>query len=153
MRKVVSVLAMSILVFFIACEKTNLEKNISSFGDDESHYEGRNCMECHYPVGSGDGSFSAAGTLFGNHGDDIIRLYNALSGALVAEIEVDDLGNFYTTESIDFNNGITIEVETEDGEVEAMEREIYFGSCAVCHNPDCAELFPEEPCYEVLNFD
>lgn len=42
-----------------------------------------------------------------------VRLYDGLhsTGVLLATIEVDSLGNFYTTEVLDFGNGLHKEVE------------------------------------------
>src|SRR5690606_6751277 len=75
---------------------------VSAHGDARSHAVGDNCMRCHQPRGPGPGLFTAAGTLHDDDGSPhpggAIELRSAPDGMgeLVARLEVDALGNFYT---------------------------------------------------------
>ena len=125
------------------------ERTVSTFGDDESHYKGRDCMSCHYASGSGEGWFSLAGSIAGNPGNSTIELYRNLGQDPIAVIQVDALGNFYTTENIDYGeDGLYVGVRSPNGELEIMERDqdhpaanvgvgpngqIFDGGCNRCH--------------------
>ena len=81
-----------------------LVKNISSTHDDESHNMGQNCLNCHKSGGSGEGWFSLAGTVYDSLKtatlpNSTVKLYSGPNGtgSLIGIIEVDGLGNFYTT--------------------------------------------------------
>jgi hypothetical protein len=71
-----------------------------------SHGVGENCMSCHQPHGPGPGLFSAAGTLYDQGGEPLpggvveLRTGGDGQGDLVVRLEVDGLGNFYTTEPL-----------------------------------------------------
>ncbi len=78
----------------------------SSHGETRSHAQGDNCMTCHQAHGPGPGRFTAAGTLHDAAGDPladgVLELRSAPdgNGDLILRIEVDGLGNFYTTEPL-----------------------------------------------------
>jgi hypothetical protein len=101
-------------IVIISCEKEGSNKtNISSTGSKESHNMGRNCMDCHKSGGEGEGWFKVAGTLYDSsltktHSNGFIELYTQPdgNGSLVKRVAVDGLGNFYTTENVDFGNGL-----------------------------------------------
>ncbi|MCF8461627.1 MAG: hypothetical protein K9G46_12965 [Flavobacteriales bacterium] len=131
-----------------SCEKLEGEENeanISEFGDDDSHYHGRICMDCHARSGSGEGWFTVAGSMERNSGNSLIELYRYKNGPMVMSIEVDDESNFFTTEPIDFSDGLVVAVRSPSGELEWMDDneddhpdvgnngEIYSGSCNTCH--------------------
>lgn len=146
MNRFIAVLTLFITFFaFHACEELNTETNISKFGEDESHYTGDNCMNCHYSVGMGEGSFSVAGSVFGNTNQAVVQLTNGSTGQILGSVEVDQLGNFYTTENIDFSNGILVDILYGNGEVKSMDRTIYTGACNLCHDPACASTL-DQPC-------
>jgi mono/diheme cytochrome c family protein len=85
---------------------------VSGHGNERSAGMVGNCMECHQPRGPGRGQFTVAGTVIDADGraavDPIIELRrpafdedgNELQGELVATIQGDRLGNFYTTEAL-----------------------------------------------------
>lgn len=79
---------------------------ISGAGEAISHAVGENCMQCHQKHGPGPGLFTAAGTLHDEDGapfaGGLIELRTGPNGAgdLVVRLEVDELGNFYTTEAL-----------------------------------------------------
>lgn len=82
---------------------------VSAHGTERSEGMTGNCMQCHQPLGPGLGQFTLAGTVVDAEGqrvpDPIVELRrpafddegNELEGELVATIEGDALGNFYTT--------------------------------------------------------
>jgi hypothetical protein len=131
-----------------SCSKFKLEDHeteISKFGDDESHYHGRICMDCHAAGGSGEGRFTVAGSIERNAGNSLIELYEYKDGQKLLSVEVDGRGNYFTTEPIDFSNGLVVAVRSPTGDVEWMDEneddhpdvgsngEIYSGSCNTCH--------------------
>lgn len=123
------------LVLFIGCERFVLPENtesISTFKTDESHKFGQNCMDCHYTAGRGEGWFTAAGSVMGNADGAVIELIDEVSG-VVKTIEVDLRHNFYTTDPIDFSNGMKVGVRNKNGEVEYMDDPITTGQCSLCH--------------------
>ena len=127
----------SILVFQ-SCSHINRATNISSYGDTESHNQGRNCMECHKNGGPGKGAFSVAGTVYQKNGNSTypnatVKLYTGqdATGILKATIEVDGLGNFYTTEKIDFSEPLFPSVTGT--ETEHMPSGLVVGQCNSCH--------------------
>lgn len=67
--------------------------------------------DCH-DGGEGEGWFKVAGTLYDSsltktHSNGFIELYTQPNGngSLVKRVAVDGLGNFYTTENLDFVDG------------------------------------------------
>ncbi len=76
----------------------------SAAGSADSHEMGNNCMYCHQKYGGGPGLFTAAGTLYDlttdqPRTDAVVEIRSAPAGEgdLLTAIEVDTLGNFYTT--------------------------------------------------------
>jgi hypothetical protein len=129
------------IVTAYACEKEEGENetNISSYQSNDSHHMGENCMECHKSGGSGAGWFTVAGTIYESNKTDTypnatVRLYTGPDGTgnLKATIEVDQLGNFYTTENIDFGSGLYTVVEGTMG-TKSMGPSLSNGKCNSCH--------------------
>ena len=153
--KILSLFAISILLvsMFQSCEKENddddkeNETNISSNGDDESHNMGMNCMNCHLKGGDGKGWFNIAGTVYDSiltntYPNAIVKLYTGpnASGTLKGSIEVDQLGNFYTTENIDFGNGLYPSVEGQNM-TNFMSSPITKGECNTCHGVSVSKIW------------
>ena len=137
----IPVVIASLAHFTIACEKEEGENEtkISSYQSDESHHTGENCMECHRSGGSGEGWFTIAGTVYGNdkttpYPGATVRLYTGQggSGTLKTTVEVDQKGNFYTTEGIDFGTGLYTRVEGASTTAE-MVTPLTTGQCSQCH--------------------
>ena len=121
---------------------------VSAPGTDRSAGMVGNCMECHQAHGPGVGRFTLAGTVVDPEGrivpDPIIELRRPaydeeggeLLGELVATIEGDRLGNFYTTESLPFPEETLVPwVYSSD---RSMESHMPFGgtisgACNLCH--------------------
>jgi mono/diheme cytochrome c family protein len=141
-------------VIFQSCEKEKEkegknETNISSKGEFESHNMGQNCMNCHKAGGEGEGWFNAAGTVYTKDGsrtnpNGTISLYTGpnATGDLKATIEVDGLGNFYTTESIDFNGGVYPSLQGSSSTMH-MSTSITSGQCNSCHGVSTDKLWTE----------
>lgn len=140
MKKIfLTMLTFSILVVFQSCEQEGNEKKVSGYESTASHNMGQNCLNCHKSGGSGEGWFSLAGTVYDSLKtatlpNSTVKLYSGPNGtgSLIGIIEVDGLGNFYTTNSIDFGNGIYPSVEG-DADTKYMFSSIVSGACNSCH--------------------
>jgi hypothetical protein len=138
-------------LFITACTKFQTggnERTISTHGDDESHYNGWNCMHCHAPTATGEGWFTTAGTV-SDPGNGQVEFFKELGAEPIMTVEVDGLGNFYTTETLDFPpEGLFVGLRDPQGNLEIMGRDddnpdanigvgpegqIYNGGCNLCH--------------------
>ena len=115
------------------------ESNVSAHGATRSHNAGENCISCHRQGGEGKGWFTVAGTVYRSNQVDVapnatieLRDRPLGGGELLHTIEVDALGNFYTTEEIDFSPGLFPGV-TGDGGTRWKSLETYDGECTLCH--------------------
>jgi hypothetical protein len=133
--------------FIVSCNKNEKETNISSYNKTESHNMGQNCMNCHKSGGKGEGIFQAAGTVYDSTlsvtpPNTTVYLYTEQggNGTLKHTVEVDGLGNFYTTESIDFGDGLypTIKGTTTS---KHMSSPITSGQCNSCHGVSTSKLW------------
>jgi len=112
---------------------------VSSYDSTLSHNTAKDCQQCHQKGGNGKGWFSVSGTVYDSTMQTVfpnatVYLYDGIdnSAPLIATIEVDSLGNFYTTEEIEFKNGL--HVETKGTSLTAkMGSLIRSGSCNKCH--------------------
>jgi len=131
------VVILVLVVMLQSCEKDN-ETKISSYNSSESHKDGENCMSCHTSGSSGEGWFIVAGTIYNENLSSIypnatVKLFNDTSYTdLAATIEVDNLGNYYTTQNIDFGNGLYISVVGANTN-NKMIGKITSGQCNSCH--------------------
>jgi len=143
-RGVIAILT-GIFCFFVfySCESTNSGSGnsvvVSAFNSSKSHRVGENCMNCHVLSGSGDGVFSTAGTVYNESlssplPNSTVRIYSSADSdeAPLYVIEVDAKGNFYTTESINFGEGLYTSVQGSGAEI-FMESAVTNGSCNSCH--------------------
>jgi hypothetical protein len=125
---------------FTACEdEDGDETKISYYQGKESHRAGEDCMNCHYNGGSGEYWFQIAGTVYDSTLTNIfpnatVKLYSEPNGGgeLKNTIEVDALGNFYSTEQIDFGNGLYPTVQGDELN-KNMLSSITDGRCNSCH--------------------
>jgi mono/diheme cytochrome c family protein len=150
-KRVVGILmaAFIAVLAFQSCEKEENDTKISSNNSDESHKSGQNCMSCHVSGGSGEGWFLAAGTIYESnkttaYPNATVMLYTATggTGTLKATIEVDDKGNFYTTETIDFGSGLFPAVEGSTG-TKYMISSVTTGQCNSCHGSTTDPIWTE----------
>ena len=112
---------------------------ISSYGGKLSHNTGTDCQTCHQKGGNGRAWFTVSGTVYDSTMKQVspnstARIYDGLdsSGLLIATIEVDSFGNFYSTQKIDYENGLHVEVEGKTITAK-MGSLIHSGSCNKCH--------------------
>ncbi|MFM9944600.1 MAG: hypothetical protein ACKVQB_05145 [Bacteroidia bacterium] len=134
-----------IIIFtIVSCSHYDMEKaetKISKNGEDESHFNGQNCMNCHSSGGNGEGWFSIAGSVYKSdkstqNPNGKIFLYADPNGQgeLKYTIELDELGNFYTTETINFEGGLYPVHQNSNGNKKYMASPILTGQCQSCHN-------------------
>jgi hypothetical protein len=147
LRKKVFVLSLILGIAFIwSCEKFERSENetlISTHGEEESHHRNENCMNCHYSAGSdAEGWFTLAGSAAGNSQNAFVELYTGPNGTgtLVKSIEIDGRSNFYTTETVDFSNGLYAGIR-RGSNIEYDPGILYHGQCNLCHGST------EEPLY------
>lgn len=143
MKRSIYYILLSALFFiaFSACEDDDdgNETNISSYNSDDSHKAGQDCMTCHVSGGSGEGWFTVAGTVYDEAQTSVypnatVKIYSEPNGNgnLIATIEVDENGNFYTTEAINFGDGLYTLVEGNSS-TQHMITSITTGRCNSCH--------------------
>lgn len=136
------------LLLINSCEKHGCgPTNISATNSHESHNMGQNCMNCHINGGEGKGCFLAAGTVYDNTASNIyanatVRLYSQPNGAgsIVATIQGDAKGNFYTTANIDFGSGLYPSVTNSSGQTMYMSSSTTTGACNSCHGVSQAKI-------------
>lgn len=124
---------------------------VSANGEALSHAVGDNCMRCHQERGPAPGRFTAAGTLHDEAGEPypngVVELRTAPDGMgeLVASVEVDGLGNFYTTEALPLpTTALFPTVYSEDGaRKNFMPWPTSSGACNVCHAGGAGVRLPE----------
>ncbi len=106
-----------------------------------SHEVGNNCMYCHQQYGGGPGRFTAAGTLFDANGQPrtgaTIEVRSAPEGAgeLFAALEVDTLGNFYTTAALPIPENEVFLFVRGGGTTNEMPFPTSSLACNYCHTP------------------
>jgi len=152
----VTLIITGIFIFLVvySCESTNSGNGgnnqiISTYNSSKSHKTGENCMNCHVPNGGGDGIFSVAGTVYNESlssplPNSTVRLYSTpdMDSAPLYVVEVDAKGNFYTTENIDFGDGLYTSVQGPSNEI-IMESAITTGSCNSCHGISTDKIWAE----------
>ncbi len=106
------------------------------------HNNGRNCMSCHQSAGPGKGQFTAAGTVYkvdGSMADpgSIVGIYaDPDRQVVIAELEVDQLGNVYTTGELGLSESKRfVSVWSADRQLRSDMRSPKFNlSCNFCHD-------------------
>lgn len=140
----------SLLIFNVSespidsvAEEEEYETKISHHGSKESHNIGKNCMNCHYRNGPGKVWFTVAGTVYKDdkvttNPNSTLKLYEGFEGigSLLMTIEVDGLGNFYTTEPIDFGSGLYPVVIGTTGHTRTKDFPAPDGQCNSCHDSE-----------------
>jgi len=118
---------------------------ISKLNGKKSHFFGLNCSACHVDGRKGIGCFTIAGSVLDEDRsrvfkNPVVKLYTEpmAKGKLVATIQGDAFGNFYTTELIDFTNGLYPTLIGSPGAAEPIKHmkrpiSISMGQCNKCH--------------------
>ena len=106
-------------------------------------------MNCHISGGSGKGWFVAAGTVYNLAGtatlpNTTVRLFSGSngSGTLMNTIQVDNLGNFFTTQGIDYSKALYASVQGATG-VKYMSSPITMGKCNSCHGVSTGKIWAQ----------
>lgn len=142
--------ALASAMIFQSCESEGGDEvNISRYNGDESHNKGQNCMNCHKSGGEGEGWFNVAGSVYNNgliasYPNATIKLYTGPNGTgtMVKIIEADGQGNFFTTEDIDFGEGLFPAVQGANT-THYMTTVAASGQCNSCHGVSTTKLFAE----------
>jgi cytochrome c551/c552 len=114
--------------------------SLRSAPEKASHFEGKNCMECHGPNGNGPGLFKVAGTVLTAQGKPnasaTVELRTAnQNGEVVLSLPTDKNGNFYSTEAIDLETVKRwVFVKGSSGN-NGMPFPTQSGACNLCHTP------------------
>lgn len=132
------------LLLGVGCDSSDEDDDngtkISLHNTNDSHNSGHACLNCHDVSSSNEYKFRIAGTVYNLtetavYPNATIYLYTSANagGSLVATVEVDALGNFYTTQSIDWgNSGLYPVVESSQG-TRFMSTPTSNGNCNGCH--------------------
>ncbi len=152
MKKTVVLISLitAIIVFITSCEKEGGNSTkISRYNETESHNIGQNCMNCHKSGGDGEGWFNVAGTVYDDTQTNTVKnatinLYTGMdgTGTLKYTIQVDGLGNFYTTEPIDLTTPLYPSV-TGSTSTNYMSTSITTGACNSCHNVSTGKIWAQ----------
>jgi hypothetical protein len=132
---------MILICVLISCKKNKgTIENISSHHANESHNMGENCMSCHKSGGSGKGEFQVAGTIYNQEMSAVnpnttvyLRSEPNGGGEVLYTIEVDNKGNFFTTNTINFGSGLYPSVKGATNS-KHMGQSITNGACNSCHH-------------------
>ena len=143
-------LAVVIIFTSYSCKKEGNETNISQHNQSNSHNIGRNCMDCHKSGGEGKGWFVVAGTAYTNAAgtstlaNSTVKIYSEKNGGgtLLATINGDALGNFFTTENINFGTGVYPSI-TGTGAEKFMGSSITNGQCSSCHGGSQGKIWAQ----------
>lgn len=73
-----------------------------------------------------------------------ILSHNSNGSNPIMEVEVDALGNAYTTVDVDFSGGLYTGVRVPGGELEMMDDKIFHGQCNLCHGTPIEEPIEAE---------
>lgn len=128
----------------MACGHEEEDSNdvaISRNGGQSSHNTGQNCLSCHQS--GNEYIFSTAGSVYQQQNltaplPNVKILFHDgpnASGNLIHSIEVDALGNFYTTDAITWGNGLYVSVEVPGKPItSSMSFTVNEGACGRCHD-------------------
>lgn len=147
------ILVATIVAFPVGCKHivgkcTGGESKSSNSGEDRSHNSGANCMHCHYSGGPAGICFTLGGTVFDSLQGNIqtggtMKLYTGPNGTgdVVLTLHVDDRGNFYTSQTINFIGGLYPAITGSGGTTKYMSSPIKIGSCGSCHGVNTNKIW------------
>ena len=129
-----------ILIFQTGCKKENEGSGTSTHYSTSSGGMSGNCQQCHTPGNGEAAAWTVAGTVFNQDlstpsPNGTVYIWKVVSGTwkLVASLEVDANGNFYTSNSILPSGSFYPQVEGASGDLESMPVFCTSGSCNRCH--------------------
>jgi hypothetical protein len=142
-KKIIVLVCFALTGIFLiqSCKQSGCSTSrVSSFNGHESSKMTGNCMSCHAPNGSASGCFSVGGTAFdtttgapGTNATVYLFTQPHGGGDLIAIVQVDKSGNFYTTSVINMGNGVYPAIAYQNGEYSYMPNPIFSGECNSCH--------------------
>jgi hypothetical protein len=147
-------LAAAMLVIFIAqsgCKKEDEGEAVtmsSHHNETLSHKNGDVCLSCHQTGGSGTGHFVVAGSVY--KADLVVPDVNGTlflwtrpggTGSMIASVEVDGLGNFFTTASIMPSAGAYPQIKGSSGSFKSMPIVTTSANCNSCHGVSVARIW------------
>jgi hypothetical protein len=122
---------------------------ISAHGSLAGSSMSGNCMDCH-KTGFDKGGFIVGGTVFTADGSNknpngTVYLHSLApdstgTDSLIATIEVDGVGNFYTTHFYDLSQGVYPSVTSSSGNKAFMTEPTTSGACNSCHGLSTAVI-------------
>lgn len=123
-----------------------LSTGASTSGTSKSHNMGLNCMNCHKAGGPGEGIFTAAGTVYNSTAtatfpNATIKFFTGPNGTgnLVYTLSGDNLGNFYTSQALNFAAGLYPAVQGTTS-TRYMSSSITTGQCNSCHGVSTGKI-------------
>jgi len=133
----------------VSCNKEGCgETVISKTNQTGSHKTGQNCMNCHQDGEEGEGCFTVAGSVYDSlqmnpqpNGKLVLVIDPAASTTPVAIVEVDAYGNLFTTEGINWGDGLYAIVEGASGDVQVMNDPVISGDCNSCHGSSTGKIW------------
>ncbi len=144
------VILLAVIGFIIpSCHKGKKVTNVSSAGSSKSHNRGQNCMNCHKSGGEGaeGGWFQAAGTVYDSLQNNTVSSGNVYfytgpngKGTVKYTLQVDALGNFYTTNAMDFGTGLYPAIQGQTL-TKHMVSSITTGQCNSCHGVTTGKIW------------
>jgi hypothetical protein len=146
-RKFLTITLSVFLVILYSCVHTS-ETLVSSHGSMQSSSMSGNCMDCH-KTGFTKGAFQIAGTVFTTGGstnpNGTVYLHSApldsnITDSIIAVIEVDGVGNFYTTHQYGMLRGVYPSVTSSTGNKAFMKGPTSSGACNSCHGVTEAKI-------------
>lgn len=150
MKKISIVISAIVLLIAIGQSCSGDSGPDSKHGATKSHEFGTSCMSCHIPGGKGKIAYSVAGSVLDEARAKIqkkcvVKLYRLpeAQGELIATIESDANGNFFTTQKIDFTFGLYPTLLGTPGvkeDTKHMRYPIYSGDCNGCHGTTTEKL-------------
>jgi hypothetical protein len=139
-------------ITWISCshyEQLQQNPEESKFGEDESHNTSENCGSCHNVNGNEAvieaGWWTLSGSVLNSQSrapqKAVVELWEKPNkqGNLIKRLEVDDLGNFYTNQIINFKGGVYPSITTNNQTI-SMGTAFNGGSCNSCHGISTTKL-------------
>lgn len=137
-------IALILILSAVSCEQTE-DTGITGVSGvtGSSHNVGRNCLSCH-------SNFKAAGSVYNKaltsvYGGAKIKVTSQANGqgTVLATMNSDNSGNFYTSTSISFGSGVFVSAEGTSGTVKYMSNAITSGACNSCHGSSTSKIWAE----------
>ena len=143
MRRVLTLLVMSMAIVFFACENEDAEDvGGKSSISETSHNTGKDCLSCH--------KFTAAGSVYNKTltsafpGAEVKFTSQANGeGTILGTYTVNKSGSFYTNSTINYGSGIYVSVTGSSGNIKHMNTAITTGACNSCHGSSTSKVWAE----------